>query len=281
MTSFRDKLCSAQERNHSWLCVGLDPDPTLMPPLNELSGPAGLANFCRRIIEATADLVCAYKPNLAFFLAFGAEGIRALQDTLLAIPPHIPIVLDAKVGDIGNTQRLYGRAVFETWQADALTVNPYVGEDAVCSLLEAYPGRGVFVLCRTSNPDAPRFQDHPGSSPRLFEHVIEAAQGWAQSYPDCTVGLVAGATHPDDLALVRTQAPELPLLIPGIGAQSGELDAAVRFGPTSEGLGPLINVSRAVNYASREADYARAARRAALYLRDEINGLRASHAKGY
>jgi orotidine-5'-phosphate decarboxylase len=251
-----------------------------MPPLNELGDAAGLAVFCRRIIEATAEAVCAFKPNLAFFLAFGAAGIDALQETLSVVPPHIPVVLDAKVGDIGNTQRLYGRAVFETWQADALTVNPYVGEDAVCSLLEAYAGRGVFVLCRTSNPDAPRFQDHPGAFPRLYERVISATQEWAQRYPNNTVGLVVGATHPTDLASVRAQAPELPLLIPGIGAQGGELDAAVRFGPTHEGLGPLINVSRAVNYASREADYARAARRAALSLRDEINRLRASYAEG-
>ena len=270
---FRYRLQAAQKRTNSWLCVGLDPDPERMPDLPALRGAEGLAAFCRQIIEATSDLVCAYKPNLAFFLAHGAEGIQALEETLKAVPSDTPIVLDAKVGDIGNTQRMYGRAVYDRWGVDAVTVSPYVGEDAILPLIEAHPRRGVYVLCRSSNPGSERFQAYPGQPPYLYERVAEAARGWAAEHPESVIGLVVGATYPDELASLREQAPELPFLIPGIGAQGGTLEAAVRFGASGL-LGPLISVSRAVNYASSGPDYAEAAREAALRLRDRINRLR-------
>jgi orotidine-5'-phosphate decarboxylase len=271
---FREKLSAAQARNGSWLCVGLDPDPGRMPDLLELKGPAGLGAFCTAIIEATRDLVCAYKPNLAFFLAHGSAGIRALEAVRAAIPDDIPMLLDAKFGDIGNTQRWYAQAAFEALGADAVTVSPYVGGDAVAPLLEEHPGRGLFVLARTSNPDAGRFQDYPGQSPMLYEHVVATARGWAADHPGSTVGLVVGATYEGELAALREAAPRLPFLIPGVGAQGGSLAAAVRFGATADGLGPLISASRSVLYASAGEDYANAARQAALELGQSITRLR-------
>lgn len=271
--TFYDKLRVAQRANDSWLCVGLDPHPSLMPDLPDLRGASGLVTFCRAIIAATCDLVCAYKPNLAFFLAYGSAGLRALEEVRAAVPSSIPVVLDAKIGDIGPTQRLYAEGLFGLLDADAVTVNPYVGEDAVIPLLEAYPGRGVFVLARTSNADAPRFQDHPGQGARLFQRVVQAAQDWAQIYPQSTVGVIVGATHPHDLQTIREMAPKLPFLIPGIGTQRGDLEAAVRFGPTADGCGPLINASRAVIHAAAHTGYADAARQSALQLKQAINRL--------
>jgi orotidine-5'-phosphate decarboxylase len=280
-TPFLEKLRQAQRTNASWLCVGLDPDPAYMPTPDALGarGAAALSVFCRAIVAATHDLVCAFKPNLAFFLAYGAAGIAALEETLDAIPEGIPVVLDAKVGDIGHTQRRYGQAAFEAFGVDALTVSPYVGADAVLPLLEAYPGKGLFVLARTSNPDAPRFQEHPGQPPHLVERVAAAAREWSAHG---TVGLVVGATYPQDVAHLRRLAPDLPFLIPGVGVQGGSLEAAVRHGPTQDEVGPLINVSRVVLYAYQEAggigplptpDYAAAARQAAVGLREQINVL--------
>jgi orotidine-5'-phosphate decarboxylase len=271
MTSFIEKLKSAQRENRSWLCVGLDPDPARMPGLPSLSGPQGLAAFCKAIVEATGDLVCAYKPNLGFFLAHGSKGIAALEETLTVIPPEIPVILDAKVGDIGNSQRRYGEAAFGAFGVDAMTVSPYVGEDAVVPLLEAYPGCGLFVLARTSNPDAVHFQDHPGQGMPLYEKVVQSVVGWSKAYPGNTLGLVVGATAESELEKLRLAAPVLPFLVPGIGVQGGSLEAAVKFGQTVDGVGPVINVSRGVLYASRESDYTDAARQAALQLRDTID----------
>lgn len=274
MVTFREKLCAAQEHHRSWLCVGLDPDPARMPDLPEFNGPAGIAAFCRTIIDATHDLVCAFKPNMAFFLAYGSEGLRVLEETIRTVPDDIPVVLDAKLGDIGNTQRLYGQAVFEVLNADAVTISPYMGEDVIAPLLEGYPERGVYIVCRSSNPDGSRFQNHPGHSPYLYERVADAALGWARSYPQNLVGLVVGATQPDEMVSLRKAAPDMPFLIPGVGAQGGALDVAVRHGAAINGPGPLINTSRAVLYASKGADFAAAAREAAIHLRDEINYLR-------
>ncbi len=271
MASFIEKLKATQRKNQSWLCVGLDPDPARMPGLPSLAGPEGLAVFCKSIVEATGDLVCAYKPNLGFFLAHGSKGIAALEETLAAIPPEIPVILDAKAGDIGNSQRRYGEAAFGALNVDAMTISPYVGEDAVIPLLEAYPGCGLFVLARTSNPDAPRFQNHPGEGTLLYEKVVQAVVGWSEAYPGNTLGLVVGATAESELEELRSAAPVLPFLVPGIGAQGGSLEATVKFGPTVDGIGPVINVSRGVLYASGESDYTDAARQAALQLRDAIN----------
>lgn len=272
MPTFREKLAAAQQRSDSWLCVGLDPDVRRMPP--GFDTPARLAAFCTAIVEATQDGVCAFKPNLAFFLAYGSAGLHALEETLAAIPDEIPVILDAKSGDIGNTQRLYGQAAFEAFGVDALTVSPYVGDDAVLPLLEAYPGRGLFVLARTSNPAAGRFQDHPGRAPRLYEQVVDAVREWQVASPASTLGLVVGATYPAEIEALRRRAPELPFLVPGVGAQGGALDAAVASGPTVDGLGPVISASRGVLYASGGPDFANAARQAALEWRAAINNLR-------
>jgi orotidine-5'-phosphate decarboxylase len=186
----------------------------------------------------------------------------------------VPVLLDAKLGDIGNTQRLYGQAVFGALGAGAVTISPYMGEDVIAPLLEAYPGRGVYIVCRSSNPDGARFQNHPGHPPYLYEQVASAALSWARSYPQSLVGLVVGATQPDEMAALRKAAPELPFLIPGVGAQGGSLDVAVRHGGVIDGPGPLITISRGVLYASKGPDYASAAREEAVRLRDEINCLR-------
>ncbi|MBN1122338.1 MAG: orotidine-5'-phosphate decarboxylase [Anaerolineae bacterium] len=271
MTTFIEKLKAAQRKNRSWLCVGLDPDPARIPDLPSLKGPAGLAVFCKAIVEATSDLVCAYKPNLGFFLAHGSKGIAVLEEILIAIPPEIPVILDAKVGDIGNSQRRYGEAAFGTFGVDAMTVSPYVGEDAVIPLLEAYPGCGLFVLARTSNPGAERFQNHPGQGTLLYEEIVRAVDGWSKMYSESTVGLVVGATYESELEELRKAAPTLPFLVPGIGAQGGSLESAVKYGSTVDGVGPVINVSRGVLYASGVSDYTDAARQAALQLRDTIN----------
>ncbi len=265
---FREKLIAAQARNNSWLCIGLDPDPAHIPP------GVGLADFCGQIIDATADLCCALKPNLAFFLVQGSEGIKALEAILKKVPADLPVVLDAKAGDIGSTQHMIGQAAFDRWGVDALTVSPYIGDDAIVPLLEGFPGKGLFIVCRSSNRTAPRFQDHPGASPKLYETVAQAAIGWAEAYPASVVGLVAGATYPQELAQLRQQAPRLPFLIPGVGAQGGELKPVVERGATADGIGPLISISRAIMYASGEPDFAQAARAAAIRYRDEINHLR-------
>jgi orotidine-5'-phosphate decarboxylase len=269
--SYREKLRKAQKTNDSWVCVGLDPDPARMPDLPELNGTNGLATFCSTIVEATHDAVCAFKPNLAFFLAYGPAGLAALEAVLESIPAHIPVLLDAKCGDIGNTQVRYGQAAFGTWGMDAMTVSPYVGQDAVLPLLEAYPGVGLYVLARTSNSGAQRFQDHPGDGFMLYQNVVEAVRGWQLEAEQSTLGLVVGATYPGELESIREAAPELPFLIPGIGAQGGNLEAAARYGATQDGLGPLISASRSILYASGRADYAQAARQAVLAMREAIN----------
>jgi len=272
--TFREKLESAATRNGSLLCVGLDPDPARLPV-------ESVGEFNRAIIEATADLVCAYKPNLAFYEALGEAGYAALRETLAAIPPHIPTIADAKRGDIGNTARAYASAVFDVLGFDAVTVSPYLGGDSLAPFIER-EDRGVFVLCRTSNPGAADFQDLAVSSERgvrpLYEVVAERARSWNSRG---NVGLVTGATYPEELGRVRELCPEMLLLIPGVGAQAGDLAAAVREGLDARGAGILVNASRGVLYASRGEDFARAARAAAESLRDQIQQEReAAPAKG-
>ena len=261
---FLAKLQAAVARNDSLVCVGLDPDPSLMPVDD-------VADFNRAIIEATSDLVCAFKPNLAFYEALGEEGWRALRATLAAIPNDIPVIADAKRGDIGNTAAAYARAIFDGLGCDAMTVNPYGGEDAVEPFLD-YEDRGVLVWCRSSNPSAGDFQDlvvADGDEARpLWQVVARRAQAWNQHG---NVGLVFGATYPEQLAEGRTLCPDLPILVPGVGAQEGSLRDSVQAGLDSRGAGIIVNASRSILYASRDADYALAARVAAQRLRDEIN----------
>jgi orotidine-5'-phosphate decarboxylase len=273
--TFFARLEAASARNDSLLCVGLDPDPERMPVPD-------VAAFNRAIIEATADLVCAYKPNLGFYEALGKAGMAALTDTLAAVPSHVPTIGDAKRGDVGHTARAYARAMFDGWGFDAVTVNPYLGGDALAPFLER-EDRGVFVLCRTSNPGAAELQDlrvaseasapdAPGGRP-LFEAVAERARLWNSNG---NVGLVVGATYPEELGRVRRLCPEMTFLVPGVGVQGGDLEGSLRQGLDARGAGLIINASRQVLYASRERDFAQAARRAAQELRDQINRLRDS-----
>ncbi|MBI4496294.1 MAG: orotidine-5'-phosphate decarboxylase [Chloroflexi bacterium] len=267
--TFAEKLAEAVRRNESLVCVGLDPDPDLMAVRDVVA-------FNRAIIEATADLVCAYKPNYAFYEALGTPGIVALEKTRALIPAHLPVILDAKRGDIGNTSLFSARAAFDTWSFDALTVNPYLGRDALDPFL-GYRDRGVLVLCHTSNPGSRDFQDlqvtgADGVSRPLYEVVALAAREW-NAYGN--VGLVVGATYPAQLARLRALCPEMTFLVPGVGAQGGELEAVVRHGLNVQGAGLILNSSRQVLYASRSShDFAEAARAAALRLRDAINALR-------
>jgi len=258
--NFLTKLNGARRHNQSLLCVGLDPEPEKLP------AGASVAGFCREIVRATYDLVCAYKPNIAFFEALGAEGWGILKKVIALVPRNIPVIIDAKRGDVGNTARAYARAVFDELGADAVTVNPYMGYDSIEPFVE-YKDKGVFVLCRTSNPGAADFQSLTCDSKPLYQIVAERVETWNKHR---NLGLVVGATQPDELKMIREAHPALPLLIPGVGAQGGSLKLAVKYGAAGEGVA-IINSSRQVLYASAGPDFAEGARAAALSLRDEIN----------
>lgn len=258
---FIDKLLAATRKNKSLLCVGLDPDTALMPKVS-------ISNFNKAIVEATSDLVCAYKPNLAFYEALGIEGLKALQDTVECIPDHIPIIGDAKRGDIGNTAKAYARGLFDSFGFDAATVNPYLGFDSIEPFIQ-YDNKGIFILCRTSNPGAKDFQNFADSGGRyLYEIVARKASEW-NVYGN--IGLVVGATYPQELQEIRKLCPDMPLLIPGIGAQGGDLVLAVKDGVDIHKEKAIISASRQVLYASRSKDFAEAAWHAARDLRDRIN----------
>lgn len=267
--TFLEKLLSASRQNNSLLCVGLDPDPALMPVADTLE-------FNRAIIEATADLVCAYKPNFAFYLAQGFEGLEALRKTVAAVPQGIPVIGDVKMGDIGNTARAYAKACYEFFGFDAVTANSYLGGDALEPFL-GYTDKEVFVLCRTSNPGAADFQSLLCDGRPLYEVVAERARSWSIAG---NVGLVVGATYPEELRRVRELCPDMPLLIPGVGAQGGDLAASVRYGVDGRREKAIINASRQVIYASRERDYPQAARLAAQALREQINAAREGSSVG-
>jgi orotidine-5'-phosphate decarboxylase len=257
---FTDKLLDISRKNRSLLCIGLDPNPELMPAVDVLE-------FNKAIIDATRDLACAYKPNLAFYEALGTAGLAILEKTIKYVPGDIPVIGDAKRGDIGNTAKAYARALFLVLGFDAVTVNPYLGFDSVEPFV-SYEDRGVFVLCRTSNKGAVDFQDLNTDGRPLYEAVAHKAREWNTRG---NVGLVVGATYPEELKRVRSICPEMCLLIPGIGAQGGDLASAVNYGVDARGERAIINVSRQVLYASREEDFARAARAVAEKLRKEIN----------
>lgn len=270
---YLEKLRQAQTQNNSWLCLGLDPQPDKLPPSVTWKHDEPVLPFNKAIIDQTADLVCAYKPNLGFYLQWGAAGIIALERTIAYIPEHIPIILDAKIGDIGNTQAAWGRGLFDTWEVDAITVNPYVGADAVVPLLTGRPDKAVYVLARTSNKAAAQFQGELADPGSLGRQVLTAGAEWSEMDDAGHCGFVVGATVPNEMLLARELAPSANFLIPGIGAQGGDLEAAVRHGPDAV-AGPVINVSRSVLYASSAEDYAAVAREAADSLRQEINALR-------
>lgn len=261
---FLAKLLDASRRQNSLLCVGLDPQPEMLPV-------AEVWEFNRAIIDATHDLVCAYKPNLAFYEALGLDGLAALKKTVEHIPQHVPVIGDAKRSDIGHSAAAYARGLFDYFGFDAVTVNPYLGADSVSPFLE-YTSKGVFLLCRTSNPGARDFQDLTDAHGQaLYQRVALKAREWDRAG---TVGLVVGATYPEELKWVRDNCPQMPLLIPGIGPQGGDLEKAVRHSVDSHGERAIIVSSRQVIYASRGKDFAQAARKAATKLRDDINRCR-------
>jgi len=262
---FADKLLDISRKNKSWLCIGLDPDPELLPGVDVLQ-------FNKAIIEATSDLVCAYKPNLAFYEALGTEGLAIMEKTLTYIPDHIPVIADAKRGDIGNTARAYARALFTVFGFDAATVNPYLGFDSIEPFI-SYRDNGVFILCRTSNRGATDFQNLCTDGRPLYEVVARKAREW-NIYGN--IGLVVGATCPEELRRVRSICPEMCLLIPGIGAQGGDLASAVGCGVDARGENAIINVSRQILYASQEKDFAQSARNMAEGIRRQINSHLAS-----
>jgi orotidine-5'-phosphate decarboxylase len=266
--TFIDRLRGAQQRNGSMLCVGFDPEPTRFPA-GWQGDATRIYEFCARIADATADLAIAFKPQIAYFAAHRAEDqLERLMRHLRANAPHVPVILDAKRGDIGSTAEQYAREAFERYGADAVTLSPFMGFDSVQPYLKS-PEHGAFLLCRTSNPGGDDLQNQRLASvdgqPLLYEHVAKLAQGpWNLNGQ---LGLVVGATYPAEIERVRAIAPTLPLLIPGVGAQGGDAVATVRAGWRADA--PIVvNSSRAILYASSGDDFAEAARKEAMRTRD-------------
>jgi orotidine-5'-phosphate decarboxylase len=262
--NFLDRLAAAQQRHGSLLCVGLDPEPAKFPQPWRDDGQK-IFDFCARIVDATKDLVCAFKPQIAYFAAERAEDqLERLMAYIRRVAPDVPVILDAKRGDIGATAEQYAREAFVRYQADAVTLSPYMGFDSIEPYLK-HDGRGLFLLCRTSNPGGADLQALPlAAGGTLYEHVASLAAGaWNRSG---RLGLVVGATAPAEVGRVRALAPTLPLLVPGVGAQGGDAHAAVRAG-WRPGARVIVNSSRAILYAGATADFAQAARDAALHTR--------------
>ncbi len=277
--TFLDMLSAAERQNASMLCVGLDPEPTKFP--DRIKGDANkIYDFCAAIVDATADLVNSFKPQIAYFAAHRAEAqLERLVAHMRRVAPHVPIILDAKRGDIGSTAEQYAIEAFERYGADAVTLSPFMGWDSVAPYLK-YHGKGAFLLCRTSNPGGDDLQNQRLASvegqPLLYEHIAKLAQGpWNLNGQ---LGLVVGATYPKEIERVRELAPTVPLLIPGVGAQGGDAVATVKAGLRVRGdetTGPIIvNSSRAILYASQGDDFANAARRVAEQTRDTLQAAR-------
>lgn len=273
--TFIAKLSAAWTANNSLLCVGLDPDIAKFPA-HLRDRPDAIFAFCKEIIDATADTACAFKPQIAYFAALAAEDqLEAICAYLRETYPHIPIVLDAKRGDIGATAEQYAREAFERYGADAVTVNPYMGSDSIAPYLE-WKDRGAIVLCRTSNPGGSDLQFLNADGKPIYQHVARlVAEKW-NTNGQCA--LVVGATFPAELAKVREIVGDMPLLVPGIGAQGGDVQATVQAGRTGAGAGMMINSSRAILYARPDdkagENFAQAARRVALETQREINRFR-------
>ena len=269
--NFIDMLSARWRSADSLLAVGLDPDPARFPA-HLRDHPEAILEFCRAIVDATADLVCAFKPQIAYFASMRAEDqLERLIAHIRARHPDVPVILDAKRGDIGSTAEHYAREAFERYTAHAVTLSPYMGFDSIEPYL-AYPDRGAFLLCRTSNAGGNDLQMLDVGGERLFERVARmTASTWNRTGQ---LGLVVGATFPDELARVRALVGDLPLLVPGIGAQGGDVQASVKAGRTPAGVGMVVNSSRAVLYAGKGEDFAEKARAVAQATRDEINRYR-------
>lgn len=274
MTTFVEKLDAACEAKQSLLCVGLDPDPQLMPV-------ADVLKFNKAIVDATHNQVCAFKPNMAFYEALGLDGLKALSQTInhiRKVSPKTIIIADAKRGDIGHVSAAYASAMFDHWEVDVVTVHGYMGRDSVAPFASR-DGKGAFVLCRTSNPGAGDFQDMENSENLpLYQRVAGTAAAWGFNG---SLGLVVGATYPGEMKAVRDICPSMPLLIPGVGSQSGDLRQAVLNGTDSRGRRAIINASRSILYASSGPDYAEAAGLEAKRLRDSINAILESEGLGW
>lgn len=277
MSAFLERLDRACEANQSLVCVGLDPEPGRLPVPDVL-------DFNKAIIDATADLVCAYKPNLSFYEALGIPGLQALEETVRHIrktAPDAQLIADAKRGDGGPSAEAYAKAMFQVWDFDVVTVNPWGGGETLRPFLQD-ESRGVYIWCRGSYASAADLQDLPVDSPHgkvpLYAHLARTSLEWNSNG---NVGLVVGATVPEQLATVRSICPDVPFLIPGIGAQGGDLEASVKLGTDSRGRRAVINSSRAIIYASAGADFAEAARRATMELKDAINRALESEGKGW
>ena len=269
--TFIERLNAIWQKNNSLLCVGLDPDVRKIPThLRDQDSP--LFAFNRAIIDSTADLVCAYQPQIAYYAAAGRE--RDLELTISYIhenAPGVPVILDAKRGDIGSTAEMYAAEAFDRYGADAVTVNPYMGTDTLAPFLSR-ADKGVVVLCRTSNPGGDDFQNLTSDGKTLYARVAhKATHEWNENG---NVLLVVGATYPEELQEIRGIVGNMPLLVPGIGAQGGDVERAVTCGKCSNGAGMVINSSRGIIYAGKGADFADAARANALELRDDINAYR-------
>ena len=273
--TFLEQLQGAERQNGSLLCVGLDPEPSKFPA--SLKGDASkIYDFCAQIVDATADLAISFKPQIAYFAAHRAEDqLEKLMEHMRRNAPHVPVILDAKRGDIGSTAEQYAKEAFERYGADAVTLSPFMGFDSVKPYLQ-YHGKGAFLLCRTSNPGGDDLQNQRLASvegqPLLYEHVAKLAQGpWNLNGQ---LGLVVGATYPTEIERVRSLAPTLPLLIPGVGAQGGDAVATIKAGyRQSNGAttgAVIVNSSRAILYASSGDDFAQAARKEAMRTRDVL-----------
>ena len=266
--NFLEKLDKAVKLNNSLLCVGLDIDMSRIPKFL-LNKEDPIFSFNKAIIDETRDLVCAYKPNIAFYESYGIYGLQSLMRTIEYLADDIPVILDAKRGDIGHTAAAYAKAIFEVFKADATTVSPYLGHDSVEPFIE-YKDKGVFVLCLTSNPGSKDFQIG-ADEPPLFKTVARKVKEWNKNG---NLGLVVGATNPQELKDIRTLAGDMPILIPGVGAQGGDLQMAVKNGVNKKGERAIVNASRSIIYASDRDDFAGNAKMLARRLRDDINSYR-------
>ena len=267
--TFLEKLAASSRARDSIICIGLDPEPGLIP--DSLGrGPQAALRFLRRIVRATSDFACAYKPNLAFYERYGGAAFDVLGLTLQAIPDDIPVILDAKRGDVPNTALAYADALFDAFHADAATVAPYLGTDAIAPF--ATEDRYALVVARTSNPGAPELQDLQAGGRPWYEHVVETC---VRAFPAERCGFVVGATYPEEAKRLRALAPDRLFLMPGVGAQGGDLATALRAAADQQGGGVLPSASRSVLFASTGSDYERAAADAALSLRDAANAARA------
>ena len=269
--NFKQKLTAISHNNNSLLCIGLDVDKEKMPKFLFESSKHPYLEFNKSIIDSTKDLVCAYKLNMAFYEVLGTEGFELLKKTIKHIPKDVAVILDGKRNDIGNTARKYAQTLFETLSADAITVNPYLGKDGVAPFLE-YKDKCSFILCRTSNASAGDFQDLAVSETLLYQIVAKKIKEWNEN-DNC--GAVVGATYPEELKTIRSiLGDEIPILIPGIGKQGGDVEKTIKNGTNSKGRMAIINSSRGIIFAGDDEDFATVSLKKAISLRDEINKYR-------